>query len=351
MKPGGPEILCAAILGGTLTLGLWPFHVPRNDVTWLPGANGLRFGKHGTVFSPGEFRLPEGQNSPSSVSLEIWLQPGRIWDFGTFLAFYTPDDPFRLSLHQWQTGLLVKSGKALRIDSVFPRSGPAFLTITSGPHGTTVYVNGAMARRAPEFRLSAHAFAGRLILGDSPGQSDNWSGKLLGLAIYQQELAPNEVLDHFLTWTRQQSSAITWDERNVALYLFDEHSGTIIHSQGVQGLDLYIPQKYMVVGQMFLETPWSEFRRTDDFWAAVAKNIVGFVPLGFCFYAYFSSVRHHHRAALITVALGFGVSLIIEVLQAFLPMRASGMMDLVTNTLGTCGGVLAYKVVRVLVSA
>ena len=64
------------------------------------------------------------------------------------------------------------------------------------------------------------------------------------------------------------------------LYLFDEHQGRIVHNNAGAGADLQIPQKYSVLDQLFLETPWSEFRRTCGFWEAVVKNIVGFGPSG-----------------------------------------------------------------------
>ena len=83
---------------------------------------------------------------------------------------------------------------------------------------------------------------------------------------------------------------------------------------------------------------------------AIVKNIVGFVPFGCCFYIYFSLVRQTKRAALATVILGSTVSLTIEVLQTFLPTRASGVVDLITNTIGTYIGVLSYRAVSTMLA-
>ena len=44
-------IACIAVLLGILVAGLWPFHTPKNEVTWLKDRNGLRFGDYGTVRS------------------------------------------------------------------------------------------------------------------------------------------------------------------------------------------------------------------------------------------------------------------------------------------------------------
>ena len=83
--------------------------------------------------------------------------------------------------------------------------------------------------------------------------------------------------------------------------------------------------------------------RAGGGWTGALKNVVGFVPLGFFFYAYLSySIR---RAALVTVILGGAVSLTIEILQAYLPTRDSGMTDLITNTLGAYIGVQSYRTI------
>ena len=124
----------------------------------------------------------------------------------------------------------------------------------------------------------------------------------------------------------------------MGLYLFNEGNGKVVHNQVDAATDLLIPERFFVLHQPFLELPWEEFRSDLHYWNNVGINIVGFIPLGFFFFAYFSWVRKSQRAVGNTIALGFVISLTIEVLQAFLPTRDSGVTDLITNTFGTALG-------------
>jgi len=106
----------------------------------------------------------------------------------------------------------------------------------------------------------------------------------------------------------------------------------------------------VVLDKIFLEPFWKEFSMSRRYWNAAFKNIVGFIPFGFCFCACLSA-RKVRRAALATVILGGLVSLTIEILQAYLPTRDSGTTDLFTNTLGTYIGVIAYRAVSPILAA
>ena len=66
--------ICIAVLCGILVAGLWPFHSPRNEVTWLAEENGLRFAYPGTIMSAGEFQPPVPPES--SCSIEVWVRAG-----------------------------------------------------------------------------------------------------------------------------------------------------------------------------------------------------------------------------------------------------------------------------------
>lgn len=335
-----------------LTLGLWPFHSPKNGVTWLGNHNGLRFGRYSTVISSGSFQVtPPGR--PPEGSFEIWLQPYRIWDSGTLLTFYKHGDLFQFSLQQDQTDLLLRTltedgqhrtgTERLRLKEVFRKLSSVFITITSGVNGASIYIDGALASAYPHAPVFAGNFNGLAVLGDSPGQNDSWRGQLWGFAIYGKQLSAAQVYHNYATWKQTGRPEPIEDVNNVALYLFDERSGRVVRDKGRSGVDFYIPETYLVLDKIVLEPFWTEFSMTRSYWGAALKNIVGFIPVGFCFYAYLSSVLPRKRAVLFTVALGTAISLTIEILQAFLPTRESGTTDLITNTLGTVMGVVSYR--------
>ena len=352
--------LCIGVLFITLTLGLWPFHARQNGVTWIPERSGIRFDKDSTVLSSGPLRLTNSQN-PSGTSLEIWLQPNRIWDSGTLLAFSKGETPSRFSLRQEQSDLSLRvftedehqhsRAEALRVKDAFRRlppshikSAPSFITVTSGGKGVLVYVEGTLAAVHPRFPLSSRDFNARFVVGDSTGQPDSWKGQLFGLAVYRRQLTQAEIWHHYTTWKQNGKPELPKRDGNLALYLFDEHKGNVVRDRAHSGVDLYMPEKYEVRDKIALEPLWTEFSMTRSYWSAALKNVVGFIPFGISFYAYFSVVRSLKRSLPLTAALGLGVSLTIEILQAFLPNRDSGTSDLIANLLGTWIGAMSYRV-------
>lgn len=352
MKAGLSGTMCLAVLVITLSLGLWPFHIPRNNVKWLRKANGLSFGRFGTVLSSGSFDMIASREVAGD-GIEVWLQP-EPYRSGAFLSFFNPQESLRLSLRQSVSDFELNANilnheqrpleASLYVENALLRPNPVFIAITSGARGTIIYTNGIITKVEPRFQIAGDVFEGQLILGDAPRNSDSWRGQLGGVAIYDAELSASQVRRHYDSWKNDGRPNIVEDERNVALYLFDERKGKVVHNKVWPGIDLFIPERYTVVDKFALQPFWSEFEMTRQYWEAALKNVVGFVPLGFSLYL-FLRVRRTNRAAIATVIIGFLVSLTIEVLQAYLPMRESGTTDILTNTLGTWIGVLACRFV------
>lgn len=344
--------LCLCVLCGILIAGLWPFHVPRNEVDWLKDENGLHFGGYGSAVSVGAFPANIAKEDVS-CSLELWLATDMVDQSNTILAFDSSADPREpFSLAQDRSDLLIKrpvvdqQGKVrksiFKIAGVFRKRASTVLTITAGEHGTTVYVDGVPAKVFPRSAMSSKDLTGRLIVADST-TSDSWYGRIFGLAIYDRQLTPVAVAKHYEDWTENRGSVMASDEAPAALYLFDERSGKVAHNQIDPATDLTIPARYFVLHPAFLQFPWREYAPRWSYWKDVSVNITGFIPLGFVFAVYFTSVRAVKRPGMTTIALGFLTSITIETLQAFLPMRGSGMTDVITNTLGTGIGVLVYR--------
>jgi hypothetical protein len=342
--------ICLSTLCSILVAGLWPFHAPKNNVHWLANESGLLFGEYGSIASSGTFKT-NASHAASSCSLELWLQPS-LDDSGTVLAFYWPEQtvvPFRL----WQSGGYVgiqhtslnqfhqaERTKIYAAD-VFRRGKPVFITISSGAAGTAVYTDGKLVRQALDLKLSSQDFTGQLVLGNGPMGANPWSGQLKGLAVYDRELTASEASQHYANWTTNAQTDLVKDKELVALYLFNEGKGSVVHNQLDSATDLLIPKRFFLLHEQLLETPWSEFRARWSYWTNLGINVGGFIPFGFFFCWYLSS-RRIGRAMMVTVALGFVVSLAIEVMQSFLPTRDSGMTDIITNSFGTALGAVLF---------
>jgi VanZ like family/Concanavalin A-like lectin/glucanases superfamily len=352
------QALSLLVLGAVMVAGLWPFHAPRNAVTWLKDENGVRFTRHGTLVSRGPFRAVPSQTE-TSCSLEIWLTPVLVTSEGTILAFDSSPDPRTpFSLRQYGSSVAIQRYMIdergiprrpwLKVDRVFRQGDRVMLTVTSGRGVTVVYVDGVLAAQSSTLGLVREDLTGRLVLANSTFDS-SWPGEVDQLAIYNLELTPTQVKRHFDSRMRNQQPMGPGDETPTALYLLNERDGKIAHNQMNAETDLIIPTRYLVLHPAFLGPLWDQFKdsgaawRRWSYWKDIAVNVAGFIPLGFVFMAYVSSVSGLQRSTLVIIIVGFVVSFTIEVLQYFLPTRDSSISDLITNTAGTAMGVVLYR--------
>jgi len=219
------------------------------------------------------------------------------------------------------------------------------VTISSGPNGTVVYLNGRQAQVLPRFTISKSDLSGQIVLGTSAVDYEPWPGEIRGLAIYSRELTPVAVLAHYENWTARGGEPVDL-EGAIARYTFTEGTGHEIHNAVAFGPDLEIPRSFRVPHKTLLESPVKEFRgwrSRKRYLNDLLLNIAGFVPVGFLVCAYLGVTQNQKHALLYAILAGGILSFVIEVLQAYIPRRSSGTTDIITNTLGTALGAMIAR--------
>ena len=355
---GSPRlaILCWIAVAAVLAATLWPFNpFPPNRVRWLRDPDGIAFDGAGLVISNASLRVTENTLT-QSCSLEILLRPAAVTSLYTILNFYTPNNPEQFLVRQWTDGLLVShdfvdaTGKVKRkkfdVDHAFQTGKLLLITIVSGANGTTVYSNGQVARFLPRFSISLSELSGQIVLGTSSVDYQPWAGEVRGLAIYSTGLTAEQVLNHYERWTGRPEPILASPldlSGVVAFYSFNERTGQEIHNAAAAAPDLEIPKHFAVPHKALLKSPIKEFHANWDYVKDVVFNVAGFVPLGVILCAYFALARSRVQTILYATLGGGMLSFAIEVLQAYIPQRVSGMTDIITNTLGAAIGALLAR--------
>jgi VanZ like family len=339
------RIFCLVAVGAVLIATLWPFNpFPPNGVTWLPGTSGLQFEKAGLVVSRTPLRV--GTETPS-CSLELLLRPVSTKSLYTILTFYEPSRPRQFMVRQWTDGLLVTHDASVEnnkpntikfdVDHVFHPGRLVLVGISSGLNGTTVYLDGQIARSFRNFNISCSELSGEIVLGTSPTAYDPWPGTLRGFAIYPKELTPADALRHYAQWTNP-SGRPPEIENAIARYTFAEGAGHEAHNEVADEPQLEIPLTFSVPHKDLLRPATKEFRATWTYVSDVLINIAAFVPLGLIVCAYLVWTRTRWKRIIMTTTVCGVLSFGIEVMQYYVPRRVSGTTDIITNTLGAALG-------------
>jgi glycopeptide antibiotics resistance protein len=76
----------------------------------------------------------------------------------------------------------------------------------------------------------------------------------------------------------------------------------------------------------------------------ILTNVLGFIPFGFFFsgYLWMRKKTTLYHLLLISILFGGFLSLVIELIQVYLPARSSQLTDVITNILGTAIGVALF---------
>jgi hypothetical protein len=344
--------LCGIAIIVVLIGTLWPFNpFPPNRVSWLPDANGIRFGGPGLVVSKAPLKTEGGDKN--SCSLELLLRPASIEGSYTILSFYAPNNPRQFLVRQWTDGLLVTHDilnaqsevkkKKFDVDHAFQQGKLLLLTITSGPNGTVVYLNASQAQFFSRFTISQSELSGQIVMGTSPVDYQPWPGEIRGLAIYSKELTASEVSRHYGNWIGGFGVDPPDLDEVIARYDFTERAGSEIHNAVASGPSLEIPKHFGIPHKAMLTSAIKEFEANRRYVTDVLLNIAGFVPLGFILCVYLSLTRTRPRAILSATFAGGLLSFVIEVLQAYIPQRVSGTTDIITNTLGSALGAVLTR--------
>jgi len=347
-------IICGMAVIAVLAATLWPFNpFPRNRVHWLGDANGIGFDRPGVVISKAPLLAAEN-SALQSCALEILLKPAALSSLSTIANFYTAKNPGQFLLRQWTDGLLVSHDilggnhqakrSKIDVDHAFQVGKSVLLTIVSGANGTVVYTNGRQAKFFPRFRILPNELAGQIVIGTAAADYQPWAGEVRGLAIYSDELTPDQVFQHYKSWTDPPGVGPGDGSDAVALYSFTERKGREINNAVASAPDLEIPKNFEIPQKALLASPRKEFEPSRGYVKDLLQNIAGFVPLGFVFYSYLVSTRSPGKAILYAIVTAGTLSFTIEVLQAYIPQRNSGTTDIITNSLGAAiGAVLAWS--------
>ncbi|MBW2294426.1 MAG: VanZ family protein [Deltaproteobacteria bacterium] len=343
--------LTTLVVAVILVAVLWPGPIDwPNHLRWRIQGAGLRFDDVAQALSEGPIVSSTGE-----MTLEIWLVPGFRRSKGNqeIVSFYDEQQRRPLLLGQFNRGFILRGREDnpvgtppldsyIRIRDVGLVSDHDLrhLALTVSGEGTRLHVNGRATSLVLPKTIAEEGvdFGGHLMLGNSYSGWGAWFGGMLAVAIYDRVLGPDELRAHTLDRARG-GEALLRDSSLLALYRFEEGKGDRTRSAVARGPDLTFPERMTRPTQPKYLNMYKYYPAKDGWLSRdVVLNVLGFMPLGFLI-----SWKRRARVIAIAFAVGFALSLSIELAQAFIPGRASSMNDLMSNSVGALLGALLTR--------
>jgi hypothetical protein len=353
-----------------LAIGLWPFNFRvDNHAELVPNAGGLKFAAPaerskqdlgGMAFTPNPLACREKSRCEAgALTIEIELKAENELSpcVKRIVEVRRNDGSEAFYLGQWKSYLIVRSfntppskGKPYReigAGGVLAAGRKILVALVSGPYGTDIHIDGQPVKNYPDVRLlrENETLEGhRVYLGNSPDLSCPWAGTVMGFTLFGRAWTSAEVTEHQAPGEGGPLPCRRGRVAAVANYRFDSFAGESIVDLSGSANDLWKPAR-LVFDKRPLGLPNGQSFSGSD----VTLNLLGFVPFGFmvCLRLLMRGKPSPRSCLFLAIAVGFAVSLAIELTQIWLPGRDSSLLDLTTNTMGSAiGGAMAYHLGR-----
>jgi hypothetical protein len=353
-----------------LAIGLWPFNFRAdNHVELVPNTGELKFATPaerskqdlgGLVFTANPLSCRAQSSCEAgalTIEIELRVETEASPCIKRIVDVRRDDGSEAFYLGQWKSSLIVRSfntppakGKPYReigAGGVLTAGRKSVVVIASGPHGTDIYLDGQPVKSYPEVRLlrENETLEGhRVYLGNSPDLSCPWTGSVMSFALFGRAWTSTEVTEGRAPGASDPLPCSSGRVAVVACYRFDDVAGEFIVDLSGSANDLWKPVR-LVFDKRPLGLPGVPSFPGSD----VPVNLLGFVPFGFlvCLRLLTAGKPSPRGCLFLAVALGFAVSLAIELTQVWLPGRDSSLLDLTMNTVGSAiGGAMAFYLGR-----
>jgi VanZ family protein len=320
-----------------------------NGVNWITDRAGIHFGKYGIAYThPLDEKIEDHTSASNNLSLEIALKIEKPYKngFNFIFALHNGKDSHQLLLAQWRSWIIFMNGddyahkrktNRISLDTALLPAGPLLLTMTTGRYGTRLYCDGKRVQEKKDLTLDwPRGGKSRLLLGNSVYGTNPWEGDVYGLAFYRSTLTDEDIAMHFNRWSEEHNFSFAKADPPLVLFLFNEKEGEWANDYAAGHHPLNIPKKMEVLEKKILSPPWQDFRLDRNNLEDILLNVFGFMPLGFFLFAALNRRDGHSmkHGVLIAVILCCGVSLFVEIVQAWIPPRSSSVIDLISNTFG-----------------
>jgi glycopeptide antibiotics resistance protein len=230
------------------------------------------------------------------------------------------------------------------VKNIFRSSDPYHIVVTYDYKRERIYVNGRKLLEEPSIRgrFSNWNPSYPLLFGNENTGNRPWQGSLFLVAVYKRGLSAAEILRNYKAGRFYRPDEADDDNHlkdgRIALYLFNENGGSVIHDKSGYGLDidLLIPEKVIIdVQKHFLEVYTPGPQNILD----IMQNVFAFTIFGFLLNSFLSTrCNSSTKKVLFGVIIGATFSVGSESIAYFLDTRTSSLLDSLSRFSGVAFG-------------